>query len=98
MANTFSKLYESGWEESQWSYPPVVGENGYVGSATNWRHSFFTAGFNPSRHDADETVAYPLRAFSRDLVIFSGIGLTTHRLIWLGKLADGTQIAPGQYR
>ncbi|RBQ69846.1 hypothetical protein VDGD_02277 [Verticillium dahliae] len=92
-------IYESGWEESRWSYPPVVGENGYVGAATAFRDSLRYTFFDSSIHDKEDTVAFPIRALSRS--VQSGgtsLGLDRHRFFWLGKLANGTYIQPGLYK
>ncbi|KAM0324609.1 hypothetical protein ACHAQA_007997 [Verticillium albo-atrum] len=91
-------IYESGWDESRWTYPPVVGENGYVGAATSFRDSLRHNYFDPSVHNKEDTIAFPIRALSRSIQSGgSALGVDRHKFFWLGKLANGTYIAPGTY-
>ncbi|KAK6212222.1 serine endopeptidase [Colletotrichum tabaci] len=54
-------IFEDGWDESAWtSYPPVVGENGYVGTAAGYRRTADQANFDPARDSKNRTVAFPL--------------------------------------
>ncbi|KAF5495352.1 Minor extracellular protease vpr [Colletotrichum siamense] len=86
-------IFEAGWDESRWtSYPPVVGENGYVGTATGYRGSPSQANFDPARDDKNWTVAFPLVNIFR-----TSIETARHRVWWLGGLGDGTDIKPGNY-
>ncbi|KAM0427243.1 hypothetical protein ACHAPT_007673 [Fusarium lateritium] len=80
-------IFERDWSESFWYYPPVVGERGYVGSATTMRDAEQFWFYDPDVNDPDDTVAFPLRREPRGFRIFW----------WFGKLANGTRIAPGNY-
>ncbi|KAH7305209.1 serine endopeptidase [Stachybotrys elegans] len=91
-------IYESGWTESRWSYPPVVGQNGYVGAATSFKDVQQWPWFDPAENDKDNTVPFPIRALSRSVYLSPVLGYTTHEFYWLGKLANGTYIAPGNYK
>lgn len=89
-------IFESSWAERDWVYPPVVGENGYVGSATYYP-SATSQYFNPisagGTDDPDLFVAYPLKNVAR-----TPWNINSIERWWLGKLANGTQIAPGEYK
>ncbi|KEY74466.1 hypothetical protein S7711_04502 [Stachybotrys chartarum IBT 7711] len=80
-------IYEPGWRERNWEYPPVVGENGFIGSATYWRNSYL-GWFNPTVDDPDDVLPMPDHYLNRQF---------SHHYSWFGKLANGTQIAPGNY-
>lgn len=83
-------VYEAGWRERNWKYPPVIGQNGYVGTATSWSGSGSSLVFNPAVHDPESTYSFPIRDTSRDVA-------SPTRYYWLGKLGNGTQIADGKY-
>lgn len=83
-------IYEAGWTERKWSYPPVVGENGYVGTATGWAGASSVLVFDPAIHDADDTFSFPVQN------TFRNVDAPT-RYYWFGKLGNGTQIADGRY-
>ncbi|KAG5978809.1 hypothetical protein E4U55_005909 [Claviceps digitariae] len=80
-------IFERGWTELEWQYPPTIGESGYVGSATSVRDAEKFLWFNSSLVDINDTVSFPLMRVSR------GHG----RFWWFGKLSNGTKIAPGNY-
>lgn len=86
-------IFEAGWRERQWKYPPVVGENKYLGSAAIWEFGTNWDFFDPEEgHDPEDTISFPLIDMPRD----DGRLLeTTH--YWFGKLANGSQIAEGTY-
>jgi hypothetical protein len=86
-------LFEPGWKESQWAYPPVAGEGGYVGSATYYVDSDAYWAFDPSFMDKEDVIAFPLT----DLVRTSWWTYHSQAFWWFGKLANGTYIAPGNY-
>ncbi|KAF6836548.1 subtilase [Colletotrichum plurivorum] len=73
-------ISEAGWTEEKWAYPPVAGENGFVGSGT------YMAG---GRWDTNNTLPYPKTNLARSK------DKSEHW--WTGKLADGSQIAAGNY-
>ncbi|KAK1997548.1 subtilase [Colletotrichum falcatum] len=85
-------IFEAGWTERQWAYPPVEGKNGYVGSVASWVGSGEVQTFDPAHYDPDETFTYPITDVSRD------IGSSYHEHWWFGKLGNGSQIAPGEYQ
>lgn len=70
-------------------YPPVVGENGYVGSGAYWVGSGQAPFFDPSRWDPEDTLSYPKINQPRSNFNFENW--------WFGKLANGSQIAVGNY-
>ncbi|KAK6954263.1 hypothetical protein Daesc_004230, partial [Daldinia eschscholtzii] len=78
-------IYEAGWNESQWSYPPVEGENGYIGPAASWNGQGAT--FDDRYYDPNDTFTYP-----RTDTLRGGWDHT-----WFGKLGNGSQIANGNY-
>lgn len=84
-------VFEAGWQERQWRYPPVIGENGYVGSVAAW--SLGNAVFNPAINNPEQTFSFPLRNAGRHV----DLGGQFNRYSWFGKLANGTQIAEGRY-
>ncbi|KAF7544235.1 hypothetical protein G7Z17_g10110 [Cylindrodendrum hubeiense] len=80
-------IFDESWSETLWHFPPEIGERGYVGSATTYRDSDQYWFFNPSVNDVEDTVPFPLTRVARGFRLFW----------WFGKLANGTQIAPGNY-
>ncbi|KAF3061843.1 Minor extracellular protease vpr [Daldinia childiae] len=78
-------IYEAGWNESQWSYPPVEGENGYIGPAASWNGDGGV--FDDRYYDPNDTFTYP-----RTDILRGGWDHT-----WFGKLGNGSQIANGNY-
>ncbi|KAI9167906.1 serine endopeptidase [Paramyrothecium foliicola] len=86
-------IFEAGWQERQWKYPPVVGQDGYLGAATSWSRASSGWAFNPEVDDADSLIATPLRNVPRSVTGRRGVDLW-----WLGRFANGTQIIPGDYR
>ncbi|KKA30584.1 hypothetical protein TD95_001094 [Thielaviopsis punctulata] len=83
-------IYESGWTESKWSYPPTVGKNGYIGSVSIWAPGLSggVSTFNPATDDAADVLTFPLSDWYRE---------NNYQLLWLGALNNGSQIAPGNY-
>ena len=73
-------------------YPPVVGENGYIGSATYWTYSGQTYAFDPDYDNEADVIPFPVSDAFR-----SSVGQGVSEMWWLGRLADGTQIKPGTY-
>ncbi|KND92962.1 Thermophilic serine proteinase [Tolypocladium ophioglossoides CBS 100239] len=80
-------IFDGDWNEELWRYPPRAGTAGYVGSATTFRDSIKYRVYTPAKNDKNDTVAFPRMRVAR--------GFMTHW--WFGKLANGTQIAPGNY-
>jgi hypothetical protein len=88
------QIFEAGWKEHDWKYPPVVGENGYIGSATYWNQSNYGyRDFDPSTYDKDATTKFP----EPDLYRNSLFTKEPTSFWWLGKMSNGTYIQPGNY-
>lgn len=81
------QIFDPYWEESEWQYPPEVGKNGYIGSATTMRDSNEYWFFDPDIQDKDDTIPFPLMRVPRGF----------WQYWWFGRLANGTRIAPGKY-
>ncbi|KAH7349710.1 serine endopeptidase [Plectosphaerella cucumerina] len=89
-------VFQAGWTERsqrRWRYPPIVGEDGHVGSATSWDDCMTEDVFDPAIHDANDTISLPTHNVSRNTEIES----QQYRYCWFGKLANGSQITPGRY-
>ncbi|KKF92193.1 Subtilase family protein [Ceratocystis platani] len=92
-------IFEPGYKESQWKYPPVVGQGGYVGSASYWK-------------EANTNVSIPLYDPESQKQIQLNFPISVGRngegtadpqdmysqFWWLGRLANGSDIASGTYR
>ncbi|KAM0279722.1 hypothetical protein ACHAQH_004413 [Verticillium albo-atrum] len=81
-------IFEAGWNESDWVYPPVAGKNGHVGAATSWAGADYAYTFDASKDDEMDLVTFPVFDLARDL---------PYEYWWLGRLVDGTMIEPGNY-
>jgi hypothetical protein len=88
-----SQIYEANWPERRWQYPPVIGQNGYVGSATYWAGSGQVTWFNPALYTPDQTYNFPITYLPRNAPNTN----PQSQYYWFGKLANGTQIANGNY-
>ncbi|EJT69748.1 hypothetical protein GGTG_12631 [Gaeumannomyces tritici R3-111a-1] len=86
-------MFESGWTEDRWSYPPVVGENGYVGSATSYDATYLGSVFNPATMRVNDTFPFPIQGVVRN----SG-NIGQYHFWWLGAMANGSQITSGKYK
>ncbi|KAH8885304.1 serine endopeptidase [Thozetella sp. PMI_491] len=87
-------IFEEHWVERDWKYPPVVGKAGYVGSATAWAgDTTNNLIFDPTTMDPNFLFAFPQLSLPRDYA--SGVG---YNFWFLGKLANGTDLAPGKYK
>lgn len=86
-------IFEGSWRERQWSYPPRVGEAGFVGSVAAWSRAGQKFVFEPGVDDASDVFNLPLTSVPRSLS-----GRRGPDLWWLGGLGNGTQIAPGRYQ
>ncbi|RFU29535.1 hypothetical protein B7463_g6801, partial [Scytalidium lignicola] len=87
-------IYKAGWTEDLWTYPPVVGEKGYLGSATFYSDSDFGGGgvLHPTPPlSFNNTSPFPVTQVEHSI---AG-GFTT--ALWIGNFANGTQIGNGQY-
>ncbi|ORY70252.1 peptidase S8/S53 domain-containing protein [Pseudomassariella vexata] len=81
-------IFDANYTESAWTYPPVPGQNGFVGSATSWNGTATTNWFDPSIASEDDIFSFPLYARPRRRM---------DRYYWLGRFADGSDIVPGVY-
>ncbi|KAM0270464.1 hypothetical protein ACHAQH_009405 [Verticillium albo-atrum] len=86
-------IYETSYQEKNWKYPPVVGENSYVGSATFSPYASSYSNFDPSTMDKNRVLPFPVGDIERT----TSWNEKSDRFWWLGKLANGTDIAPGNY-
>ncbi|KAM7190151.1 Peptidase S8/S53 domain containing protein [Rhypophila sp. PSN 637] len=95
-------IFKSGWKESQWVYPPVPGQNNYVGSATYYYDTTKTPVFDPATLNKEAVWDFPIRNHARTHLP-KGLGdtldsLEASRYMWFGKLGnDVGYIAPGKY-
>ena len=88
-------IFDKTSREAEWnSYPPVVGEKGYIGSATYWVESDYYWGFDPEVMDKEVTVPFPLELLTRT----SSWNWYDQGFWWFGKLGNGSYIGPGEYR
>ncbi|KAH8892987.1 putative minor extracellular protease vpr [Thozetella sp. PMI_491] len=86
-------IFEANWKERDWVYPPVPGQNGFIGSATFYPHSIFKIFFDPDVDDESNYVAFPLHNLRRTLWQEYG-----NEFWWLGRLANGTRLSLGTYQ
>ncbi len=89
-------IFTPDWKEHDWVFPPVVGENGYVGAATNSIYADPFWAFNPALMNKEDVIAYPLENLVRTSTFSAQY--YPHAFWWFGKLANGSYIAPGDYK
>ncbi|KAI8965200.1 subtilisin-like protein [Daldinia sp. FL1419] len=82
-------IFDEDYTESDWVYPPQVGKNKYVGSATSWNGTSKSQWFTPGKDSEDDIFQFPLYDQPRNK---QGI------YYWLGRFANGSSIQPGSYR
>ncbi|ETS72929.1 hypothetical protein PFICI_15321 [Pestalotiopsis fici W106-1] len=82
-------IFDGDYIESDWAYPPVPGQNHFVGSATSWNGTDASSWFDPATNSEDDIFSFPLYAVPRD---------TQGIYYWLGRYANGTQAQPGSYK
>ncbi|KAI9150720.1 Minor extracellular protease vpr [Paramyrothecium foliicola] len=87
-------IFEAGFSDRSWSYPPVPGQNGFIGSAATWANSAFW--FDPNWHDHTDTNPFPRYDVDRNLNHRNFLGAET-QYFWFGKLSNGSQIERGNY-
>ncbi|KAK0451334.1 peptidase S8/S53 domain-containing protein [Desarmillaria tabescens] len=85
-------IYEPGYTEDQWEYPPVVGQNGYVGTGTTY-NSITSNNHDPNVDDPTDVSAFPVNDLTRN----GGGASSYHEYWWFGALGNGSDIANGQY-
>ncbi|KAL0932814.1 serine endopeptidase [Colletotrichum truncatum] len=81
-------IFDAQYTEANWSYPPVVGEKGYVGSATSWNGTASTNWFIPGEDSEDDIFSFPRYNEPRGRY---------GDYFWLGRFANGSQVLPGSY-
>lgn len=84
-----TQIFDGDYTEEDWVYPPVAGQNHFVGSATSWNGTDASAYFDPAINSEDDIFSFPLYTVPRDS---QGI------YFWLGRYANGTQAQPGSYK
>jgi hypothetical protein len=69
----------------------VPGKDGFVGAATGWLWANDTPGavFDPAGDSEDDIVTFPMMRM---------VKAAPYNLWWLGRLANGSDITPGNYR
>ncbi|KAK6218434.1 serine endopeptidase [Colletotrichum tabaci] len=82
-------VFSGNYTEAQWSYPPVAGQKGFVGSATSWNGTADFSSFDPSQDNEDDIFSFPLYSQSRGAPKLYN---------WLGRFADGSRVQPGSYK
>ncbi|KAF3058416.1 C5a peptidase [Daldinia childiae] len=82
-------IFDEDYTESDWTYPPQVGKNKYVGSATSWNGTSKSQWFTPGQDSEDDIFSFPLYDQPRGKW---GI------YYWLGRFANGSSIQAGSYR
>ncbi|KAK7702701.1 hypothetical protein SLS57_011252 [Botryosphaeria dothidea] len=86
-------IYEPGFSEDAWQYPPVPGTNGYIGAATGWAGADSYSYFDPATQNASDVFAFPVYDVYRNAQTTASY----HTYWWFGALGNGSQIAPGNY-
>lgn len=86
-------IYDTTYREHNWKYPPVIGENGYIGSATYSPYASTYSNFNNKTMDRERVLPFPMTDIART----DSYEPISRRIWWLGKLANGSYIAPGKY-
>ncbi|KAF4814461.1 Minor extracellular protease vpr [Colletotrichum siamense] len=81
-------IFHGNYSEAEWSYPPVVGEKGFVGSATSWNGTASSSWFIPGEDSEDDIFTFPL---------YTQPGGRNGIYYWLGRYANGSQVLPGSY-
>ncbi|KAK0383973.1 hypothetical protein NLU13_8062 [Sarocladium strictum] len=87
-------IYDTTYKEHQWRYPPVVGQNGYIGTVAGWNGATTNINFDPRRHDANDTFNFPDTNLFRNAQASNSY----HEFWWFGKLGNGSQIELGKYQ
>ncbi|KAI8631764.1 minor extracellular protease vpr [Xylariaceae sp. FL1651] len=85
------QIFEPNWPESDWTYPPSA-DKGFIGATTR----FTGYDFPPNWTDpttADQTAPMPLTFQTRQGLYAP----SERRLLWFGRLANGSMIATGNY-
>lgn len=59
-ANCTIQIFEPGFKERSWTYPPVVGRNGYIGSIAAFREAERFGYVDPDTMDVEVRCLSPL--------------------------------------
>ena len=81
-------------DENRYTYPPVEGENGYIGTVASWYGAGQINYFDPRRADPNETYSFPRIDLFRNAQATNAY----HEFWWFGKLGNGSQIENGKYQ
>ncbi|KAI1840012.1 hypothetical protein JX266_013784 [Neoarthrinium moseri] len=85
-------IFEPTWTEEQWTYPPEIGKNGYVGPVAFWSGSSSYNWVNPSVVNVTDSISFPLYDLFRQ-----SLENDYEQYFWLGRLGNGSMIQPGNY-
>lgn len=86
-------IFDITYREHNWTYPPVMGQNGFIGSATYSPYAASSTNFNSATMDRERVLPFPMTNIERT----NSWEPLTRRIWWLGKLTNGSYIAPGKY-
>ncbi|TLS27276.1 hypothetical protein PpBr36_04001 [Pyricularia pennisetigena] len=94
-------IFHSNWSESEWTYPPTPGANGFVDAVSHYTGPslsdegvFGAPPYNLSDpFYSSQMEPFPQRFISRHSTYNPG----EQKYWWMGKMANGSQIAPGNY-
>ncbi|KAK2040381.1 subtilisin-like protein [Colletotrichum somersetense] len=87
------RIFEADYQETDWMYPPIEGRNGYIGAAASSPYAGSSLNFDPAMMHREKVSPFPTQGIERTTT-WSEL---TDRFWWLGKLANGSYIAPGNY-
>lgn len=101
-AHTSTKqIFQSNWSESQWTYPPTPGANGFVDAVSHYTGPSLSQEGNfgaPPYNLSDPFYSSQMEPFpQRFLSRLSTFNPGEQKYWWMGKMANGSQIAPGNY-
>ncbi|KAI6308103.1 hypothetical protein MCOR34_007347 [Pyricularia oryzae] len=94
-------IFQSNWSESQWTYPPTPGANGFVDAVSHYTGPSLSQEGNfgaPPYNLSDPFYSSQMEPFpQRFLSRLSTFNPGEQKYWWMGKMANGSQIAPGNY-
>ncbi|KAL0936376.1 Minor extracellular protease vpr 2 [Colletotrichum truncatum] len=86
-------IFDAEYTENLWKYPPVVGQDGYIGAVAYSTYSVRATTFDPATMDKEKVLPFPIWGVERT----TSWSELTDRFWWFGKMANGSYIAPGNY-
>lgn len=99
--STKKQIFQSNWSESQWTYPPTPGANGFVDAVSHYTGPSLSQEGNfgaPPYNLSDPFYSSQMEPFpQRFLSRLSTFNPGEQKYWWMGKMANGSQIAPGNY-